>query len=176
MQKDRRGFIEDCLRTEATVFNLKNVQDEGRLFNVLSKAIKASEDVDVFKKSVFYGKELDAHTGLTGDCIIFSKALTDKEKRLLHSAMGMVTEAGEFLEAVIDSAFRGINLDETNLKEEIGDTLWYQSIALDALDTSFSEEEKRVIAKLKHRYPEKFNFDDSENRDLDGERKILEKS
>lgn len=61
-----------------------------------------------------------------------------------------------------------------NLKEELGDLLWYVSQAMDELDTTYEIEMSRVIRKLKARYPEKFTEENAENRNLTKEREILE--
>jgi len=97
-----------------------------------------------------------------------------KELDLLHASMGLVTEAGEFQDALKKHVFYGKPLDKVNLKEEIGDLLWYCAIALEALDTDFQAVMQTNIDKLKARYPEKFTEEKAENRDLDKERKILE--
>jgi NTP pyrophosphatase (non-canonical NTP hydrolase) len=94
--------------------------------------------------------------------------------RLIHASMGLVTEAAEFQDALKKSLFYGKPLDKTNLKEEIGDILWYLAIAMDELETDFDVEQDRVIRKLKARYPSKFENELAENRDLATERKILE--
>ncbi len=97
-----------------------------------------------------------------------------KRERLVHAAMGMQTETAEFTDALKKSLFYGKPLDVTNLKEELGDLLWYVAIAMDELDTDFDPEMDRVINKLKVRYPEKFTRDAAEVRDLDAEREVLE--
>lgn len=94
--------------------------------------------------------------------------------RLIHASMGLVTEAAEFQDALKKALFYGKPLDNTNLKEEIGDLLWYLALAMDELNTDFDQEQDRVIRKLKVRYPSKFENDLAENRDLANERKILE--
>ncbi len=95
--------------------------------------------------------------------------------RLLHAAMGLTTEAGEFLDALKKHLFYGKPLDLVNLREEIGDIMWYLAIACDALGTDFETEQERNIAKLRKRYPEKFDAEQAIERDLDAERAILEK-
>ena len=97
-----------------------------------------------------------------------------KRERLVHAAMGMQTETAEFTDALKKSLFYGKPLDVTNLKEELGDLLWYVAIAMDELDTDFDAEMDRVINKLKVRYPEKFTQDAAEHRDLKAERASLE--
>ena len=97
------------------------------------------------------------------------------KERLIHAAFGMQTETAEFTDALKKSLFYGKVLDVTNLKEELGDLLWYVAIAMDELDTDFETEMQRVINKLKVRYPEKFTREAAEERDLDAERQELEK-
>ncbi len=66
-------------------------------------------------------------------------------------------------------------LDVVNFGEELGDCDWYKAIGHDA--SGVSEEEARVknIAKLhKKRYKNGFSEDAAINRDLTGERAILE--
>lgn len=98
----------------------------------------------------------------------------DKMQDLLHASMGLVTEAGEFQDMLKKHLYYGRELDTVNLREEIGDLLWYCAIALNALDTDFQAVMQTNIDKLKARYPEKFTEEKAENRDLDKERKILE--
>lgn len=95
--------------------------------------------------------------------------------RLLHAAMGLVTEAGEFMDAFKKHIFYGKPQDTTNLKEELGDLLWYIAIALDELgEKSFEGIMNTNIAKLKARYGDKFGEMQAENRNLVKEREILE--
>jgi len=93
---------------------------------------------------------------------------------LLHASMGLSTEAAEFTDALKKHVFYGKKLDTTNLKEELGDLLWYVAIALEALDTDFGSVMQTNIDKLSARYPDKFTEELAENRDLAKERKILE--
>jgi len=98
----------------------------------------------------------------------------NKSLDLIHASMGLVTEAGEFQDALKKHLYYGKNLDTVNLKEEIGDILWYCAIALEALGTDFESVMQTNIDKLKARYPEKFTEDSANNRDLETERQILE--
>ena len=93
---------------------------------------------------------------------------------LIHASMGLVTEAGEFQDMLKKHLYYGRELDTVNLREEIGDLLWYCAIALEALDTNFQSVMQTNIDKLKARYPEKFTEDSANNRDLKVERQILE--
>ena len=94
--------------------------------------------------------------------------------RLLHAAIGMCTESGEFIDQLKKHIFYGKPLDKVNLKEEIGDLMFYIGVAMDVLETDFDTEQRKNIAKLKARYGEKFSSKAAIERDLGKERKILE--
>lgn len=94
--------------------------------------------------------------------------------RLLHSAVGCCTEAGELQDALKRELFYGKPFDATNLCEEYGDLLWYVAIGLDALGVSMEDCMERNINKLKARYPAKFDAAKAVNRNLDAERAALE--
>jgi len=94
--------------------------------------------------------------------------------RLLHSAIGISTEVGELLDNLKKVIFYGKSIDYINLKEEIGDLLYYIAISLDELGVTFEEVMDKNIAKLKARYPDKFTKEKALNRDLEKEREVLE--
>lgn len=94
--------------------------------------------------------------------------------RLLHAAMGKVTEAGEFIDVLKKYIMYGKPMDEVNLKEEISDGWWYDGVACSVLGTDFDTEQRKNIAKLKARYPEKFTEENAINRNLEVERQVLE--
>lgn len=103
--------------------------------------------------------------------------MSDKSNiRLLHAGIGMCTEAGEFIDQLKKHIFYGKPLDRVNLKEELGDLLYYIGVAMDELETDFDIEQRKNIAKLKARYGDKFSSEAAINRDLDKEREILEQS
>lgn len=102
------------------------------------------------------------------------KRFDDRTIRLLHSAMGLSTEANEFLDAMKKYLFYGAPLDEVNIIEELGDGNWYEGLAINTLETTFEHILERNIAKLKARYKGKFNEEGAVNRSLETERKALE--
>ena len=83
---------------------------------------------------------------------------------LVHAALGLAGEAGEFADASKRAIIYGRPLDEANLKEEIGDLLWYCALAAHASGSTLAELAEQNIAKLKRRYPEKFTTQLSELR------------
>lgn len=93
---------------------------------------------------------------------------------LLHGAIGIATESGELLDAIKKHLFYGRKLDDTNLREEIGDVMWYLAILCRATNTDMSIIASINIEKLRLRYPDKFDQERAINRNLKSERKILE--
>ncbi|MFH1223150.1 MAG: nucleoside triphosphate pyrophosphohydrolase family protein [Pseudomonadota bacterium] len=106
---------------------------------------------------------------------IASRLKNERALRLLHGSCGIATEAGELLDAIKKYAFYGKEIDTVNLVEEIGDLMWYSSIILDELGVEFEEVMDKNINKLRTRYGEKFSETCANTRDLNKERKTLEK-
>jgi NTP pyrophosphatase (non-canonical NTP hydrolase) len=94
--------------------------------------------------------------------------------RILHTAMGICTEAGELLDAVKRHIFYGKELDEVNLKEEIGDLGWYEEVLMDVLGVVREGVQKVNAEKLAKRYKNGFSKEEAYDRDLVEERKVLE--
>lgn len=94
--------------------------------------------------------------------------------RLLHVAMGLATEAGEFVDMLKRHIFYGTPVDATNAIEELGDVSWYQRVGCDALEVGFAELLARNVAKLRVRFPEKFEERKAVERDLAVERNVLD--
>lgn len=57
-----------------------------------------------------------------------------KELDLLHCATGLVTESAELVDAIKKHVFYGKPLDVVNIKEELGDLLWYIAIPVRIFD------------------------------------------
>lgn len=95
--------------------------------------------------------------------------------QLLHYVLGIGTEAGEIQDAAKKTVIYGQDLDHVNLVEEVGDILWYLSRLLTLVGSSFDEAMKKNNEKLKVRYGDKFTEYAALNRDLNKERKILDK-
>lgn len=93
----------------------------------------------------------------------------------VHMIFGMQTEVAEIADAYKKHIAYGKELDLVNVREELGDAMWYIANLCnlhgwdlrDILDTN--------INKLALRYPEKFTAEKALNRDLKSEREILEK-
>lgn len=95
--------------------------------------------------------------------------------RVEHAVMGIVTEAGELMDAIKKAKIYEKELDITNLIEELGDLMWYMALLTDDLNSSFEEVWDKNIRKLKTRYPEMYSNKKALDRSLDKERVELEK-
>lgn len=76
-------------------------------------------------------------------------------ENLEHGIIGLVTEAGELLDALKKAKFYGKSLDGINVQEELGDIMWYLALAADSLDLTLEEIMDSNIRKLKKRYDDK---------------------
>lgn len=93
---------------------------------------------------------------------------------LIHAAMGLCTEAGELLDAIKRRAFYGAPIDEVNVKEELGDLMWYIAVACEAIGITIDDACKSNVDKLKRRFPKSFTTGHATHRNLDAERAALE--
>ena len=91
---------------------------------------------------------------------------------LLHATLGISGEAGEIVDTVKKSIIYGKVLDSDNLKEELGDLMWYVSLLVHALADVTGDTPARCmssileenVAKLAKRYPNLYNNGDAINR------------
>jgi len=177
-------YIEDAKRTEPSRQAI--IFDPEALALAIGMFIGSGEVLDQIKKYVFYGRDID-NEKLKRDLDFIngsSESFIDKERddgsfalnmdeipindRLFHSVIGIATEATELVEAMKDG-FQ----DDVNLLEEFGDLNWYEAIGISELGGDFDEVLETNIAKLRHRYPDKFTNESAQERDLEGERQIL---
>ncbi len=75
-----------------------------------------------------------------------------QKQRMLHAAMGLVTESGEVLDIFKKHIFYGKEIDMVNLKEEIGDILRFLAIFFRELDLDIETSMYDNIEKLRKRY------------------------
>lgn len=85
---------------------------------------------------------------------VVAKRLEDeKTGQLMHGAIGISGEAGELMDAVKKHVMYGKPLDSSNVLEEVGDLLWYISLVLNSVDSTFEEVMQLNHDKLEKRYP-----------------------
>lgn len=167
---------EDVPRSLSKSFHKEHAHPE-YLLGILSTAKALDQLADSFKKALYYGSIPEGGLPFLGhmrarDVIREGAKNLDMGQGnpiLLHAALGILTEAVEFFELIYEDFEKGKTLDVDHAREELGDLLWYQAIALNELKSTFEAEAERNIAKLKARYPEKFTEEAAVNRDTDAE-------
>lgn len=94
---------------------------------------------------------------------------------ILHALMGITTECGELMDQLKKHLIYAKPLDLINIMEEDGDLRWYLALLEFACNYTADQSQERNIKKLRARFPNKFTEFDALHRNLDNERKILEK-
>jgi len=92
-----------------------------------------------------------------------------------HMFMGIITETGELFDAFKKQLAYNKPIDWINVKEEVGDIMFYIASFCRMHDFDLEEIIETNKQKLESRYPEKFSTKKAINRDLKREREILEK-
>ncbi len=90
--------------------------------------------------------------------------LTNQEVMILWNSTGIAGEAGELSESIKHGIFHRHGLDLNNIKEELGDLMWYVAALCTKLGFNLSDVMKGNISKLKRRYPNGYSIEDSKNR------------
>ena len=101
--------------------------------------------------------------------------LGTRDSNNIHMSLGLVTEAGELADVFKKNLAYGKPIDWVNVQEEIGDSLWYIAGFCQINGFDLEKIMENNIAKLQARYPNKFTSEDAINRNLEKERKILDK-
>lgn len=177
-----KDYIGQALVTCSPSFYSEKVGSD-LVMDLLEEISNAALDLDKIKKALFYGKDDGGFLAnlSRGNCdpilSCFKSAGLTREQgiQLLHGVIGIVTEAGELCEALATAHDETNPVDLVNIKEELGDIMWYMAIMMQVLQTTFTEVQTRNIEKLRARYGEKFSEYDANNRDLTTERQVLEK-
>ena len=108
----------------------------------------------------------------------YSPPITKPQVEMFHAALGLATEAGELLDNWKKAIFYGGRVfDTVNADEEMGDLMWYMMLYCKARaeqercepDEMFQRIMAGNTAKLRARYPGKFETQHAEQRDTDAE-------
>lgn len=174
------NYIEEAQRTNTGGFYGDSVSQKQMLEGV-GRCVNLLSLLDDTKKQVFYGRGLTDGEGhrtywpIGGNL----EELVEDRKQIefVHGVVGIATESGELLELLQNFLNPAISqeIDIANLKEELGDLFWYIALLANAFGFTFEEIQQTNIEKLRQRFPEKFTEELAINRNLEAERKILEK-
>jgi len=181
-------YITDVLKTESCdIEAIKGrLLEESllyRLGGVLDNLSIQTAELDCLKKYIFYGRDLGEYSSKFPEFEDLPGLKSSTSIRLLHGIIGIATESGELIENLSEwvSSDSKPTPDTTNIKEELGDLLWYIAVCIyivgeiEGKPGSFEEVMNTNIAKLKARYGEKFSEASATDRDLKKEREILER-
>ena len=89
---------------------------------------------------------------LAKDGAVIKQEITPEQANLLHMGVGAAGEAAELLDAIKKHVIYQKPLDVENVKEELGDLLFYMSNLMQSVGLSFEEILQHNIDKLSVRY------------------------
>jgi NTP pyrophosphatase (non-canonical NTP hydrolase) len=162
---------------------------------ILGMIKSVGDSVDQLKKFLYYGKrsentdyttkgvidvmlrEIEYDSQAHSNLVLTKNRLNDHEViRLLHAILGIAGEVGELAQPLMDYLVSGVPIDQTNIAEEVGDSLWYHALiakyqGLDELSPYLMINKD----KLTKRYGTKWSKQGATERDLKAEREILER-
>lgn len=180
-------FQSMALRTKSDKF-FGELVPQADVSYVLRNCIDWLNKLDAIKKALFYGKNYipifepdgpscaksaDSWMINYGDNIELEPFGKAQAIDLIHGLLGKATEAGEGLEELL-RVMHGAPVDAVNVREETFDGQWYDAVVCNAIGSTFYEGQRDIIAKLRRRFPEKFDTDQAINRDHAAERKVLD--
>lgn len=179
MKYDMTDYRNEALATEAPI-TPEVKQRVVRCYDILKEYMQECQHdgqiLNQLKAFAFYGKpcsEIEEQlsplypTGAKRERI-------EQCVQLLHGIIGIMAEMPEILEAILKYLEEDKPLDMVNLREEVGDFLWFANLIAVFSGSNLVEIAERNIAKLKQRHPSKFQLLTHDNRDLGKERQVLE--
>ena len=192
---DHKEFQRLAVRTESVVDKVSITQGDKAVFaNVLQSWVALSEVLDIYKKHIFYGREIDHTTVLehlrAADLYGMEAAFSaedelhgesesdtiDLDPRLFHALLGTITEHGE-LAIALGHGINDGDIDLVNVCEELGDSDWYKALFYEATGIDWGNVQEMIIKKLEIRFRDKiFSEGEANERDLEAERELLEAS
>ncbi len=145
------------------------------LLDSIQNVLAISKPIDDIKKALFYGKP---NEDLAFAARVFAQEpvpYPTVAEDLLHSILGIYTEAAEMLE-VLALVLTSGKTDDLRIKliNEAGDSLWYKALLFKQMGTNFEEVAGLNIEKLKKRFPVKFTEDLALNRDESKENVVFD--
>lgn len=150
-------YLVESGRTAAGELHTNKV-NVGYAYRAMLEFAAAAWKLDQVKKALFYGKDGLDWTITQPTLTRPTRDLTGIDINILHSILGIATEAGELVEE-LTKLLNDYEMEDVHKKLvfETGDVLWYQAMLLRALGTTFEETADLNIQKLMARFPEKFD-------------------
>ena len=177
-----------ALRTESKIDSASINMDA--FTTLIELFVKVGTLLDYMKKGIYYknySKYDENYAQLVNELnekfAQFLTANSDKERedfnglnyRIIHALLGAMTESSEIAEHLHKYLVDG-TVDAAGIGEEFSDSDWYKAIGFDELKLSEVVCRQNVIDKLMVRFPDAYSDELAANRDLESERKELEKN
>ena len=145
------SFLEEYVNTNKEDYDRiiedGGVETDNAEICIVAKVVHKPETIDDLLS------EFDKMTlALAKDGADIVKNLTPEQANLLHMAVGVSGEAGELLDAIKKHVIYQKPLDLENVKEELGDLLFYMSNLMQSVGLTFEEILQHNIDKLSVRY------------------------
>lgn len=168
---------------DSAVMNLNMVPPKA-LYGILMNLRQFEPDINACKKLLVYGPK--APDGITDKLTVYEERDPSPfnpgpnfNAKVAHGIIGVISETLELGDNLITSLFGGDELDTGNIKEEVGDILWYLARLAKASGFTLAEAMDGNIAKLEVRHLNKtggFNPDAAteEGRDREAEQAAAE--
>lgn len=168
---------------DSAVMHLNMVPPKA-LYGILMNLRQFEPDINACKKLLVYGPK--APEGITDKLAVYEERDACPfnpgqgfNAKVAHGIIGVISETLELGDNLITSLYGGDELDTGNIKEEVGDILWYLARLSKACGFTLSEAMDGNIAKLEVRHLNKtggFNPDAAteEGRDREAEQAAAE--
>jgi hypothetical protein len=174
------AYSEAALSTACpdSAIDLEDRLHRGVLKKSLEDFLQASQVLDHVKKTTVYGKPFPAP--MVAGALPAPKPFP-VDPQIFHAIVGIATEAGELVQALIKAMYDGKQLDLTNLLEESGDVDWYQALLDSRIEGTQVKRWQSNRDKLARRYAKLnakpvFTAAAAITRDLSAERAILDQA
>ena len=82
----------------------------------------------------------------------------DDEERLITTALGIAGEAGEIADLLKKARHKGVGFDIDEMRDELGDLLWYLTRMCGLFDVSLDELAELNMRKLAVRHPTFYGY------------------
>lgn len=116
--------------------------------------------------------KLENYTKWTGKTC--AKLYSQKDD-INHMLFGMITEVGELIDIFKKDLAYNKKIDWVNVEEELGDLMFYVASFCRITNLDLDDIILTNVNKLEERYKENFTEQEAKNRNIEKERKILEK-
>lgn len=165
-----KQYTEDSSRTESTIPKIK--VDLKTLTWVVDGLNVYNDFLDQIRKNEFYNKP---YSEVLSEMVEKNKhGYYDVEFNTVafHAILGLVNESVELLNNLMEYQ-KTRKLDVDNIEEEAGDIFWFYDKLLKAYKLDFEDVLDKNIAKLKARFPDKFDSDKAINRNVEHEKLMV---